>query len=159
MEIDRAVADNLEGIPLDFLWKATVCVLADACAETQHRTAAEILYPAMLPFADANAAINYLVPLGAMARCIGRLAALIERWDEAEEHFEVALAANERMGFHAWTAWTQLSYGDMLLRREQPGDRDRAATMLRQALSFAAGACMGRVQSESERLLARCPSD
>ena len=59
-----------------------------------------------------------------MARVVGRLATLLERYDEAEQHFETALASNEQHGFHAWTAWTRLNYGDMLLRRNRPGDRD-----------------------------------
>jgi class 3 adenylate cyclase/tetratricopeptide (TPR) repeat protein len=153
-QIDRVVADDLRNIPRDFLWKAAVCVLADACADTQHRPAAETLYRALLPFARDNAAINYLVPLGAIARSLGRLAALLARWGEAEEHFETALEANDRMGFHAWTAWTQLNYGSMLVQRARPGDHARAAVLLSTALAFASDAGMRTVQVDSEHLLA-----
>jgi uncharacterized protein HemY len=37
---------------------------------------------------------------------LGLLAETLKRWDEAEEHFEHALAMNERMGFQPWLART-----------------------------------------------------
>jgi tetratricopeptide (TPR) repeat protein len=94
-----------------------------------------------------------VIAYGSIARVVGRLATLLERYDEAEQHFETALASNERQGFHAWTAWTRLNYGDMLLRRSRHGDRDRAVALLQQALAFAKESGMGKVERDSERLL------
>jgi len=34
------------------------------------------------------------------------LAALLERWEDAEAHFAAAAEANERMGFRPWLART-----------------------------------------------------
>ena len=98
-----------------------------------------------------------------VAARVGRLAALLERLDQAEQHFERALTANDRMGFHAWTAWTRLNYGDMLLRRASsnaahPNDRERAVALLNEALSFAREAGMGKVERDAERLLAEAGS-
>jgi tetratricopeptide (TPR) repeat protein len=88
-----------------------------------------------------------------MARVVGRLATLLERYDEAEQHFEQALVANDKMGFQAWTAMTRLNYGDMLLRRNRSGDRDRAVALLQQAHDFAKQSGMGKVERDSEALL------
>ena len=97
------------------------------------------------PTAHTNATLAYIVAWGSMARVVGRLATVLERYDEAEQHFEEALASNERQGFHAWTAWTRLNYGEMLLRRNRPGDRERAIALLQQALDFAKESGMGKV--------------
>jgi len=152
-QIDLIIAGNVANIPRDFIWKATLYMLADACAEARHDPAGQALYDALLAYAQANAAVNYALALGSVARVVGRLAALLGRWDEAEQHFEMALTANERMGFHAWTAWTRLNYGDMLLRRNRNGDRDRAVALLTEALDFAKESGMGKVERDSERLL------
>ena len=47
----------------------------------------------------------------------------MERWEEAAQHFEDALAMNARMGARPWLAHTQHEYAVMLLARDQPGDR------------------------------------
>ena len=156
--VDNLTADNLSSIPRDFLWKPTMWMLGEACADVQRRDSAVVLYDALIPFATANAAIIHTVPLGSMARVVARLATVLERYDEAEQHFEEALAANDRMGFHAWTAWTRLNYGEMLLRRDRPGDRDRAVALLTEALAFAKESGMQKVQRDTEQLLASCPT-
>jgi hypothetical protein len=42
----------------------------------------------------------------------------------------------------------------MLLRRNRAGDRDRATALLQQAHDFAKESGMGRIERDSERLLA-----
>jgi hypothetical protein len=145
---------ELAAVPRDFLWRPTVYLAADACAEIEHRDGAQAFYEAASPYAGAAAAINQVFPLGSMARVVGRLATVLERWDEAEHQFEYALDHNDRMGFEAWTAWTRLNYGDMLLRRTRPGDCDRAVTLLNESHAFAKKAHMAKVEGDCERLLA-----
>jgi class 3 adenylate cyclase/tetratricopeptide (TPR) repeat protein len=152
--IERLVVDDVRPIPRDFFWKGTVYLLADACAEVDHLPAAAALHDSLLPYVSANATVGLNVTYGSVARVVGRLAAMLERYDEAEQHFETALASNEQQGLHAWTAWTRLNYGEMLLRRNRPADRDRAITLLRQAHDFAKESGMGKVERDSERLLA-----
>jgi class 3 adenylate cyclase/tetratricopeptide (TPR) repeat protein len=153
-DLDRLAREDFGGIPRDFLWTPTLTMLAEACAGAGHRTSADALYTALLPHMSENAAIAQIVSLGSIARAHGRLATVLEHYDEAEKHYEMAIAANERMGFHAWTAWTRLNYGEMLLRRGRPGDRAQAVALLTGARSFAMEAGMGKVERDSERLLA-----
>ena len=49
-------------------------------------------------------------PLGALATTLGR-------FDDAERHFEDAIAMNRKMRAPRWVAVAQCNYGDMLLRR------------------------------------------
>ena len=68
------------------------------CAELQHcrHRRADLRRPGchMRPL---TALISSIVTQGSVARVLGRLAALLERWDEAEGHFEMA-ACRERAG-------------------------------------------------------------
>jgi uncharacterized protein HemY len=94
--------------------------------------AAEELYPALLPWAALNAADVGEGCRGAVSRYLGLLAATLGRWDEAENQFELALAANDRMGFRPWLARTQHDYARMLRGH---GD-ERAAALETAALAI-----------------------
>jgi tetratricopeptide (TPR) repeat protein len=152
--IEEVLKGGVSSIPRDFLWMGTINLLADACVDVEHRSAAQALYEELGSTASGNAGFLQIVALGSMARVAGRLASLLERYDEAEQHFEHALRENDRMGFHAWTAWTRLDYGEMLIRRDRAGDRERAVVLLQQAHDFAKESGMGKVERDSERLLA-----
>ena len=55
------------------------------------------------------------------------------RWQEAESHFDQALAMNARMGAKPWLAHTQFQYAHMLLERSIAGDIERARALLNEA--------------------------
>jgi DNA-binding NarL/FixJ family response regulator len=78
-----------------------------------------------------------VVCYGAASRYLGMLAATMERWEEAAQHFEDALAMNTRMGARPWLAHTQHEYITMLLARNRPGDREEATALLNVALTTA----------------------
>jgi len=151
--LEELAGDGVDSIPRDFTWKLTLSMAADASAEISHSQSAEALYDALLPYASAHSTVANIFTLGPIARVLGRLAALLERWNRSEQHFETALAENERVGFHAWTTWTRLNYGDMLLRRDGSGDREKARALLEQALEEAQAMGMAKVVSDCERLL------
>src|SRR5205823_6110088 len=67
----------------------------------------------------------------------GRLSTVLGRFEEAEAHFDAALAVDERMGAVTNATAVRYAYGDMLLRRNGPGDRERAREHLEEALSTA----------------------
>src|SRR3972149_391135 len=58
------------------------------------------------------------------------------RWREAERHFQDALEMHARSA-PPWHAWTQHQYADMLLRRASEGDREKALSLVTQALDTA----------------------
>jgi hypothetical protein len=55
--------------------------------------------------------------------------------DEAERHFESALALNEQIGARPWLAHTQHDFARMLIARDEPSDRERAQEFLGAALA------------------------
>jgi hypothetical protein len=55
------------------------------------------------------------------------LATCRRRWDDAERHFQQALAMNERLDARPWVVHTLRGYASMLLDRNAPGDRTPAA--------------------------------
>jgi DNA-binding NarL/FixJ family response regulator len=73
---------------------------------------------------------------GAASRYLGMLATTMAHWEEAQQHFEDALAMNARMGARPWLAHTQHQYAVMLMARRQPGDRERAMHLLDEALTM-----------------------
>jgi hypothetical protein len=66
----------------------------------------------------------------ALAYPAALLASCLQRWPEAEQHFEEALEINERPGARPWIVRTRRGYAEMLLHRNAPGDRDRAAELI-----------------------------
>ena len=61
----------------------------------------------------------------------------MSRWEDAQCHFEDALAMNARMGARPWLAHTQYQYAIMLLARSHPSDDEKAVALLDKALSVA----------------------
>jgi Tfp pilus assembly protein PilF len=89
-----------------------------------------VLFERLTPFAHMVASPGATVNLGAVARALGRLAALLGRDDAAEAHFRHALEIHNRMGAPYWTARTQLEYGDFLLARGKPADATAAEQLI-----------------------------
>ena len=54
----------------------------------------------------------------------------MERWDDAERHFEDAMAMNAKMGARPGSLRSQHDHAAMLLRRDGPGDREKALELL-----------------------------
>ena len=90
---------------------------------------------------------------GPVSRGLGLLAALMERWDDAERHFRDSLAQSEKMGHRPALAQTRVNYADMLLRRDAAGDRKRATGLLQEALDAAQEIGMAKLIEDCERLL------
>ena len=59
----------------------------------------------------------------------------MSRWQEATAHFEQALTMNSSMGTRPWLAHTQHDYAAMLLIRDEPGRRERARALIREAVN------------------------
>ena len=57
----------------------------------------------------------------------------LERWEDAEAHFEAALAMNARMRARPWLAHTQRDYAAMLRDRARPHELERAQSLLADA--------------------------
>ena len=60
----------------------------------------------------------------------------MDKLDDAATHFEDALAFCRKAGYRPELDWTQYDYADMLLERNDGGDRQKAATLLDESLAI-----------------------
>jgi tetratricopeptide (TPR) repeat protein len=134
-EFENLAQNDFVDLPRDALWTGTMTYLVDVCTYLGDRARADLLYQILLPFAKHNVVVGTgAACYGAFARYLAALAATLERWDDAERHYEDALTMNARMDARPWLAHTREQYANMLLARNQSGDRDKAAALLAAAL-------------------------
>jgi DNA-binding SARP family transcriptional activator/class 3 adenylate cyclase/tetratricopeptide (TPR) repeat protein len=132
--VDRLASDDFATVPFDHEWLYGMSFLAETVASLGDRDVAAILYRLLLPWAALNAVDQAEGIRGSVARYLALLATTTERWDEAERHFEDALAMNARMGARPWLAHTANDYARTLHARNTRGDRERAQALLDSAL-------------------------
>jgi tetratricopeptide (TPR) repeat protein len=125
-------------VPRDSMWMATMTYLADVCTFLHDKARAAMLYGMLLPYEHLNVVIGgQAVCCGAVSRHSAALAATLERWDDAQSHFDHALTRNADLGARPFLAHTQYHYAVMLFARDRPGDTTKAATLLKEALATA----------------------
>ncbi len=83
---------------------------------------------------------------------VDRLLGLLAHLNLAAEHFEVALAFCRRAGYRPELAWTCCDYADTLLQRNEPGDREKAMSLLDESLAISSELGMRPLM---ERVLSR----
>jgi tetratricopeptide (TPR) repeat protein len=93
--------------------------------------------------------------LGAADRSLGMLAAVIQDWEKAEEHFDAALALENKIESPPLLARTQTWYARMLIARGSSGDHERARELLGSALSTAESLGMAGLVAECQAMLDR----
>jgi DNA-binding SARP family transcriptional activator/tetratricopeptide (TPR) repeat protein len=132
--LDDLTPGNVTALPFDQEWLYGMSLLAETSALVGDPDAAATLLPLLEPWAAFNAVDPGEGFRGSVSRYLGQLAATLERWDEAERHFENALEQNEQMGARPWLAYTREDLAKSLRRRNAPGDEERAAELAGLAL-------------------------
>ena len=117
-------------IPRNNDWLFAVSWLAEVAADLGDLRRSAALYDLLLPFADRSAVHAAEVSMGSVARSLGILASAMSRWEEASDHFEKAMAANERMGARPWLAHSRFAYARMLVSRSRQEEQDRAGKLV-----------------------------
>ena len=140
---DAPYADVLSG------WSGLVDVTA--LAEIAHllddREESLKLYELLAPYANLNATTLYLPEYaGSVSYYLGLLATTLERWGDAERHFEDALAMHEKMELPPYIAHTKHQLAVMLVKRGKSDDLVRARDLNERALGAARD--MGMVRLE-----------
>ena len=85
-------------------------------------------------------------------RLLGLLSHTMGNLDEASDHFEDALAFCRKAGYRPALAWTCCDYADTLLQRNEPGDREKAMSLLDESLAISSELGMRPLM---ERVLSR----
>jgi len=150
-----AMTTDLSLFPQNRFWTVTVVMLAEACARLGERESAEKLYELLAPYGEYCGVLSFAeVCTGSNARSLGLLATTLERWDDAERHFEDALTMNERMTSPPLVARTKVDYAKMLLGRGEDADQSRAFALLTEAERIARDLGMAGLLRSSESLRA-----
>ncbi len=85
-------------LPNDLNWMVSMAWLSELCHALGDRTAAEILYERLAPYADRLVVIGYgIACLGSVERFLGLLSVARGRPDDARRHLEAAVEVNRRL--------------------------------------------------------------
>ena len=122
-----------EAIASRTMMQRPLTYLVEVCSALGRVGHAGGFYDKLLPFASRNLFHHSMDIGGCVSYYLGLLATTMESWDDAEEHFDVALRLNDQWGYRLHVTNTQCAWADMLIRRGRDEDRKRAANLLDQA--------------------------
>jgi hypothetical protein len=134
---ELALAEELQDLPWENAWSTAMVIWAIVYSRLCLVDRAGELYELLAPFSGQLAAAPGTV-FGTVAWALGALAAALERYEQAEDHFVAAAEIEERLGGPLFLARTRASWARMLIARGRPDDLDRAQIMLDQAHDTAA---------------------
>jgi DNA-binding CsgD family transcriptional regulator len=159
IEFERLAAHDFADLPQDAMWLACLVYLAEVCAFLGDARRAATLYRLLTPCAGRAIVVGFTgACYGAASRYLGLLATTMARWEEAQQHFEDALAMNAGMGARPWLAHTQQQYAVMLMARRQPGDREHTVHLLDEALMMSRALGMRALEARVVALQSRLPA-
>ena len=134
--LDRFVAQDFAGFPVDAEWLPAMAAVANTAARTRHRPTAERLLRRLLPYRHLFALDGIGAALfGPVARSAGQLADVLGRFDLADELFAESFDRARRSGAALLVAQSAYSWASSLRRRVDPraGELDALAhALLRQ---------------------------
>jgi class 3 adenylate cyclase len=154
VQFEYLARDDFAALRRDWNWLATMSILSILCVFLQDRDRAARIYDLMLPYAERNIMIGWTeVCYGSASRYLGNLATLMRRYDDAQRHYETAIAVNAGLGARGWLAHSQQEYAAMLFERGG-GDQDRSRADALNDTALAAADLLGmRTLQESARAL------
>ncbi len=153
-ELDTLATDRFAALPRDAFWLVGMSMLGEVAAIVEHPVHVPVLYEELAPYAE-HCIVMTAACYGSAARVLGLLATALGRFDDAGRHFEAALERNARIHSPLWVGHTQCDYASMLLRRDAPGDSERARALLEQALATASELGLHAVARKAEPLIRR----
>jgi len=113
-------------------WAMLLLVIEGLVMLGEHSQAGQ-LYPLVCELVDTGAVAVF--PISRFTQTIAGVAAAAARqWQAAEEHFQIAMQQAESFPDRLEQAEIRRFHAMMLLDRAAPGDREKAQTLLREAL-------------------------
>jgi tetratricopeptide (TPR) repeat protein len=123
----QVLFDGWEHWARDWVWPMAITLAAEVVAGLEHRGYAERLLAEIEGYAGEMALVGAAIfCLGAYDQFRGMLLSVLDRHDEAVATLEAAGALDARMRAPALSARTSYWLARALLRRNGPGDRERA---------------------------------
>jgi tetratricopeptide (TPR) repeat protein len=151
-ELDEVMKHGLGELDRNGSWFATMSYVAEAIEMAGNASHAAVAYALLEPFAERNVTSSHLGSRGSVSHYLALLASTLGRWDDAQRHFDVAIAMNRRMGARPYLARALYDRARLLLRRDV-ADRREVEHLVRQALSDAEELGMTDLGSRCVRLL------
>jgi hypothetical protein len=153
--VDRLVAEDIGQRAKETGFGSALGMLAEVIASVGTRAQAARTYDLLTPFAGRLLAIVLgLACLGAADRYLGMLSTAIGRWDEADAHFERALAIEARARGHALLPRTRYWQARLLRERGRAGDARMADRILATVIDDSSRLGMQGLRARAEALLA-----
>jgi tetratricopeptide (TPR) repeat protein len=125
---------GFDSLPLNETWAIAIQMLSNACVNIGCDSSAHQLYDLSLAGKMHHTIVGYgVMSWGSRARELGNLASLMGRFEEAEEHFELAVTQNRKTGAAPWVAHSQFDYAKMLARQRDPAHTGRIRELVADA--------------------------
>jgi hypothetical protein len=152
--VAAVAADDFAMVPRNAVFLLTCSSVARIASQVGALTEAEAAYRYAAPFDDqfAWAGSTYEYPIGVG---VGAAAGALGWYDLAEQHFGQSMALCERAGATTYIAATQIHWAEMLVERNEPGDRARAAELATEALATADRLGLAYIATRARTVLAR----
>ncbi|MFJ4847297.1 MULTISPECIES: AAA family ATPase [unclassified Streptomyces] len=146
LELERLLPSVLAGTGPR--WIGALADLAAVASRIGSAVAATDLYESLLPYQGRLVVWGGANTItGPVDDYLGRLAARLDRPDDALGHLDEAADLSRRLGTLPWLAWTLAARAEVLTRRGRPGDRERAGEDVDRARSIATRLGMGGLLS------------
>ncbi|MGH7319993.1 MAG: ATP-binding protein, partial [Candidatus Rokuibacteriota bacterium] len=134
LDLEQVAAGDFASVRRDATHLVALTHAADAASILWHRDVAAVLLPLLTPVTDRAVVIDRgLACKGVTARLLGLLEGVLGNHGPSIGLLERALTAHERMGARAFAARNRAELAAMLLRRDGPGDAERAASLIEEA--------------------------
>jgi tetratricopeptide (TPR) repeat protein len=139
-------------LPFDQVWITGMVACADAAIESHGEEYAAQLFDRLAPWADQLSCTGSTAE-GPVSYYLGGLAAVLSRYDDANEYFEQSAAVSARMDAKFFLARTNLRWGKMLAKRDTVGDAERARDLIANAFDAAVDQGYGNVRRQAGEAL------
>ena len=151
--LEALARPDFSDVPFDGVWLRTLTDCAAVAVAVGDDDRSRTLGRLLAPYGDQTPAFAFGTPSGCVSHFLGIIAGALGDYDEADGHFAVAETIHVRGVAPAWAARTRLEWARMLLARRQPGDAERAAELLGQALTTARDLGLAKVERDCSDLL------
>ncbi len=151
-ELDVLAADGLSALPRDSEWLFGLAVLAEAAATLGAHC--QPLHDLLEPHEALTTPAAGEVSHGFVARVLGLLDLALSRPDDAISHLQEAVRLSAAMGARPWVARAEHDLAQALMERDEPGDRERASSLVADACGLAGQLGMPELVARLELLAA-----
>ncbi len=144
--IDNGIIEQLLEYPPE---PRLVSVIGLLCYLTNDLKDAQLVYDELEKLGDIVVSPSSDASGGATGYYLGLISTMFENYDTADQQFAEALSINEQMDARPEIGQTKYAWADMLVRRGNPEDNERALELVDQALQLADELGMVRLERQA----------